>query len=142
MALSCNSLSPCVSLQDRAEEARVHQLIKDIQATEEEEAFQPLKPVQDFFSAMKKIESLNLKESLFSFAFMEFAQKPNVQWIAFKIAVECVPSSKTSYLHHLILECQETHSKEMALKAANYLDMELHKKNHLIQNLNKSFEEQ
>ena|SRR5215216_3720972 len=76
------------SFLDKSYEQTAIKLIEKIKSTEEEEIFQPLTPISDFFSTIKKIQSLEIKNKLFQTAFLEFSSQSNVQWIALKIAKE------------------------------------------------------
>ena len=73
---------------DKSYEQRALELIGIIKSSEEEEIFQPLTPVSDFFSTTRKIQSLEIKDKLFQTAFLEFSSQSNVRWIALKIAKE------------------------------------------------------
>ncbi len=132
------SVNQSYSFLDKSYEQTVLKLIKEIKSTEEEEIFQPLAPISDFFSTIKNIQSLEIKNKLFQTAFLEFSSQSNVQWIALKIANEETPSRNT-YLYNLIEACKKTNSKEMAFKAAEELEISSHKKKGIIQNLSDHF---
>lgn len=87
---------------------------------------------------MKKIQSLEIRDHLFLTAFLEFSKQSNVQWIALKMAKETV-QSKNTYLYELIEVCKKTNSKEVALKAAEELELVDYKKKRVIQQLSEHF---
>lgn len=133
------SVDQSSSFLDKSYEQKALELIEKIKSTEEEEEiFQPLTPISDFFSTAKKIQSLEIRDRLFQTAFLEFSSQSNVQWIALKIAKEVAPS-KNTYLYNLIEACKKTNSKEMAFKAAEELDIPTYKKQGVIQDLSNHF---
>lgn len=123
---------------DKSYEQTALKLIEKIKSNEEEEDFQPLTPISDFFVTAKKIESLETRNGIFLTAFLEFSSKSNVQWIALKIAKQ-EAQPKNTYLYNLIEACKKTNSKEMAFKAAEELEISSYKKNKVIQNLSDHF---
>lgn len=132
------SVNQSASLLDKSYEKIALRLIEEIKSTEEEEVFQPLAPISDFFSTIKKIESLEIRNRLFQTAFLKFSSQLNVQWIALKIAKE-EAQPKNTYLYNLIEACKKTNSKEMAFKAAKELEISSYKKDDVIQNLSDYF---
>jgi|GEM_PF-2716203 len=123
---------------DRGYEKAIIELVEKIKSNDEEEIFQPLSPIQDFFSTLQKIKSLEIKDRIILTAFLEFSSQSNVQWIALKIAKEETQSNNT-YFYNLIEACKKTNSKEIAIKAAEELEIPLGKKICIIKDLSDHF---
>ncbi len=123
---------------DMSYEEKVLKLIEEIKSTEEEELFQPLEPIDNFYVTINKVDSPEIRGRLFQRAFETFSIQSNVQWFALELAKK-QGQQKNTYLYNLLEACKTTNNQEMAFQAAQELDVDRARKDIVTENLTEHF---